>query len=315
MTHFSTKNFNFQKRIAESASFFVGQNSPIGTSNIIPSNLKFDLVAFKTLKTLQVYGLDVANITNMGTLRQTIQQLAWHNTTSTRINEFLLCDCVHKEDPNEDNVWPNLENINLSDNKLSAIDVSIRLASNLRTLDLDQNHIKTIENLSGLPYLQTLSLCENQITQCVNLHLELGGNLMHLNLSQNNLRTLEGFRKLFTLVKLDVSCNAVDSIDEVDHVASLPCLEELILTGNPIAGTVDYRSRVLARFNDRNDEIYLDNEKGSAQEIDTALALAALRQSETLSALMKQNRISPNKTVFDNACDKLASTSTNSSES
>lgn len=269
------------------------QNSSIGTSNIIPGTLKFDLVAFKNLKMLSIFGLDVGNLTNMGSLRQTIQSLAWHNTTSTQINEFLLCDCVHKNDAHDEIIWPNLENINLSDNKLTVIDTSIRLAPNLKTLTLDQNQIKTIENLSGLPYLQTLSLCENHISHCVDLHLQLGGNLMHLNLSQNSLKSLEGFRKLFTLVKLDVSCNAIESIDEVDHVANLPCLEELILTGNPIAGSVDYRSRVLARFNDRINEIYLDNEKGSAQEIDQALALAALRQSETLSALMKQTQISP----------------------
>lgn len=234
----------------------------------------------------------------MGSLRQTVQQLAWHNTASTRINEFLLCDCVHKNDEDRDSViWPNIDSINLSENKLSAIDTSIRLAPNLKTLLLDQNQISKIENLTGLPYLQTLSLCENHISQCVDLHLQLGGNLMHLILSQNNLRSLEGFRKLFTLVKLDVSCNAIESIDEVDHIAGLPCLEELILTGNPLAGTVDYRSRVLARFNDRINDIYLDNEKGSAQEIDTALALAALRQSETLSALMKQTQISSTKNI------------------
>lgn len=288
----------FQKRIPDSASFFVDQNSPIGTSNVIPSMLKFDLIAFKNLKSLQIFGLNVVNITNMGTLRQTVQQLAWHNTSSTQINEFLLCDCVHKTDEDRDSViWPNVDSINLSNNKLSSIDTSIRLAPNLKTLLLDQNQIAKIENLTGLPYLQTLSLCENHISQCVDLHLQLGGNLMHLNLSQNNLRSLEGFRKLFTLVKLDVSCNAIESIDEVDHIAGLPCLEELILTGNPLAGTVDYRSRVLARFNDRINDIYLDNEKGSAQEIDTALALAALRQSETLSALMKQTQISSTKNI------------------
>lgn len=295
------------------------QNSSIGTSNIIPSILKFDLVAFKTLKTLQIYGLSVANITNMGTLRQTIQQLAWHNTSSTRINEFLLCDCVHKNDSSDDIIWPNLENVNLSDNKLTVIDTSVRLAPNLKTLVLDQNQIKNIENLSGLPYLQTLSLCENHISKCVDLHLELGGSLMHLNLSQNSLRSLMGFRKLFTLVKLDVSCNAIESIDEVDYVAGLPCLEELILTGNPIAGTVDYRARVLARFDDRINDIYLDNEKGSAQEMDTALALAALRQSETaLSALLKQTQISssptknPLNSFSSSPCDNEASTSTTS---
>lgn len=255
----------------------------------------------------------------MGTLRQTIQQLAWHNTSVTRINDFLLCDCVHKDDANNDNVWPNLENINLSDNKLMVIDTSIKLAPNLKTLVLDQNQIQTIENLSNLPYLQTLSLCENQITQCIDLHLQLGGNLMHLNLSQNNLRSLEGFRKLFTLIKLDVSCNAIESIDEVDYVANLPCLEELILTGNPIAGTVDYRPRTLARFNDRINDIYLDNEKGSAHEIDTALALSALRQSESaLSALMRQSQITSTKnnapdSVSSNACDTVtASNSTHS---
>lgn len=247
-------------------------------------------MAFKNLKTLQIYGLSVNNITNTGTIRQTISQLAWHNTDAKRINEFLLCDCVHRTDThNDDKTWLHMENVNLADNELDEIDASIKLATNLKTLVLDQNQIKTIENLSCLPYLQTLSLCENQIAVCNDLHLELGGNLMHLNLSQNHLTSLKGFRKLFTLVKLDISCNLIEAIDEVDYVAALPCLEELILTGNPIAGAVDYRSRVLARFYDRCNDIYLDNEKGNAQEIDTALVLAALRQSETFSPLLKQS--------------------------
>lgn len=277
----------FQKRISESASFFYNQNTSIGTSNIIPGNLKFDLVAFKNLKTLSVHGISVGNVTNTGTIRQTITQLAWHNTDATQINEFLLCDCVHKNDARDDKSWQQLDSVNLSDNKLEQIDTSIRLATNLKTLILDQNKIKTIENLSCLPYLQTLSMCENQISVLSDLHLELGGNLMHLNLSQNNLRSLRGFRKLFTLVKLDVSCNAIDDIDEVDNVAELPCIEELILTGNPIAGQVDYRSHVLSRFGERCNDIYLDNEKGNSQEIDTALVLAALKLSNTFSPLLK----------------------------
>lgn len=43
---------------------------------------------------------------------------------------------------------------------------------------------------------------------------------------------------MYSLVTLDVSCNLIADIDEVDHVAGLPCLEELILTGNQIAGIV-----------------------------------------------------------------------------
>lgn len=244
-------------------------------------------MAFKNLKSVQIHSLPVENVTSTGSMRQTLTTFAWHATNTPQVSEFLLCDSVHKSDAGDDKAWPSLETLDLTDNKITSIDTSLRLAKNLKTLLLDQNEIKTIENLSCLPYLQSLSLCENRFVQVSDLHLQLGGNLAHLNLSQNNLVSLQGFRKLFALVRLDVSCNAIDEIDEVDYVAALPNLEEIILTGNPIAGTVDYRSRVLARFGERCNEIYLDNEKGNAQEIDTALALAALKLSETFSPLLK----------------------------
>lgn len=229
------------------------------------------------------------NVANTGCIRQTLTQLTWHHTEANRINEFLLCDSIHKEEDYAGKEWTQLDSINLSGNQITDIDSSIKLAPNLKTLILDQNQIKTIENLLTLPYLQSLSLCENLIDNCRDCHLQLGGNLVQLNLSQNRLTSLRGFRKMFSLVKLDVSCNNIESIDEIDYVASLPCIEEVVFTGNPIAGSVDYRSRVLARFGDRCNDIYLDNEKGNALEIDTALVLAALRQSETFSPLLMQS--------------------------
>lgn len=42
----------------------------------------------------------------------------------------------------------------------------------------------------------------------------------------------------------------------------------------------DYRAKVLSRYGDRASEIYLDNEKADPLEADTALVLAALRQSK-----------------------------------
>lgn len=284
--------YAFQKRISESACFFFDQNTSIGTSNIIPGNLKFDLVAFRNLKNLQVHGISVKNITNTGSIRHSLTQLTWHHTDAAHINEFLLCDCIHKEEDHEGKEWNHLDSINLSGNQIVDIDSSIKLAPNLKTLTLDQNQIKAIGNLVTLPYLQSLSLCENFIEHCVDCHLELGGNLVQLNLSQNRISSLHGFRKMFSLVKLDVSCNLIEAIEEVDYVATLPCLDELVLTGNPIAGSVDYRSRVLARFGDRCNDVYLDNEKGSAHEIDTALVLAALRQSETFSPQLLQKSFS-----------------------
>lgn len=265
------------------------QNTSIGTSNIIPNNLKFDLIAFKNLKSIQIHGLPVSNVTNTGTIRQTITTFSWQNTNATQLNEFLLCDSVHKNDIDNDKYWHYLDTLNLSNNKINSIDTSLKLVKNLKTLILDQNNINTIENVACLPYLQTLSLCENNFTILNDLHLQLGGNLMHLNLSQNNITTLNGFQKLFTLIRLDISCNGIDDINQVDFIAKLPCLEEIILTGNPIAGTVDYRSRILARFDERCNEIYLDNEKGNQHEIDTALALSALKLSETFSPLLQSS--------------------------
>lgn len=243
----------------------------------------------------------------LGVLRQTISQLSVHSTSTTQINQILLCDCIHKTD-NVDptKCWNELTTVNFSSNCIQSIDSSIRLVPKLKTLILDRNRITTISNLNQLPYLSSLSLCENLITACVDCHLELG-NLKTLKLSQNRLTSLIGFRKMYSLVTLDVSCNFIADIDEVDHVAGLPCLEELVLTANPVAGIVgryfnssvsqplllilshfqDYRQRVLSRFGDRCQELYLDNEKAEGSEIDMALVLAALRQSEAKPLLLQ----------------------------
>lgn len=236
-------------------------NTSVGTSNIIPGNLKFDLNAFRSLKSFKMYGIRTENICDagqcffcqrnwllnklwtetsliLGALRQTITHLSVHSTSTTQINQILLCDCIHKTDNiDATKCWNELKTVNFSSNCIQSIDSSIQLLPKLKTLILDRNHITTISHLNQLPYLSSLSICENLITECVDCHLELG-NLKTLKLSQNRLASLIGFRKMYSLVTLDVSCNLIADIDEVDHVAGLPCLEELILTANPVAGIV-----------------------------------------------------------------------------
>lgn len=188
-------------------------------------------------------------------------------------------------------VFQQLETLNLSENEILAIDETVNLAPNVQSLILNRNRIETLSNLRGLTHLSHLSLSQNKITDVIDWHMELG-NLVTLNLSQNFIRTLIGFRKLFSLHYLDLSCNQIVDIGEVDHLASLPCLEHLKLTGNQVAATVDYRAKVLSRFQDRVD-LHLDNEKASQKEIDTALVLAAVR-------LSKENSASPSKVVPTN---------------
>ncbi|KAJ6636074.1 Nischarin, partial [Pseudolycoriella hygida] len=272
----------------------IDHNTSIGTSNIVPENLKFDLNAFRSLKSFKMYGINAENICDAGLLRQTITQLSVHSTSTTQINQILLCDCIHKTDQTDaTKCWNELTTANFSSNCIQSIDSTIQLLPKLKTLILDRNRITTISNLKHLPYLSSLSLCENYIADCVDCHLELG-NLKTLKLSQNRLTSLIGFRKMYSLVTLDVSCNQIASIDEVDYVAGLPCLEELILTGNPVSGIVDYRQRVLSRFGDRCTELYLDNEKAEGSEIDMALVLAALKQSEAKPLLLQTSFVNEN---------------------
>ncbi|XP_054741183.1 nischarin [Anastrepha obliqua] len=291
---------------------------PIGRSNIIPKNLRFTLNAFRNVKTLKFHGLSTENIVDIAILKPTMQTICVHSTTMTHINQILMCDNIHRDTvvaaamsasdavsctsnssaaaqstsnsscadapissglPNARTNWSNLAELDLTGNLLTQIDASVRTAPQLHTLVLDQNRIRTVQSLAELSQLQTLSLSVNLIAECIDWHLELG-NLVTLNLAQNRLKKLTGLRKLLSLVNLDLSCNLIDDLEEVDNVARLPILETLRLTGNPLAGSVDYRPRVLARFHERAAEISLDSERGTPKELDTALVLSALHTSK-----------------------------------
>ncbi|KAL9915137.1 nischarin isoform 2-T2 [Glossina fuscipes fuscipes] len=258
------------------ASDYNAVDVPIGSSNIIPKKLKFNLNAFRNIHTLKFYALPPENILDIGLLKPNLQKICVHNTTTTSINQILLCDNVHKENVIVNS--PTKADIAVQGNLLTQIDESVSLVPQLRTLVLEQNRLKNIRNLAELPHLQTLTLSVNLISDCINWHLELG-NLITLNLAQNKLKSVKGLRKLLSLVNLDLSCNLIEDIEEVDNIACLPLLETLRLTGNPLASIVDYRSRVLARFHDRASEIFLDSEKGTHKELDTALVLSALHVS------------------------------------
>lgn len=262
---------------------------PVGRSNIIPKNLYFNLNAFRNLKAIKFYSLSTENIVDIALLKPNLEYISVHNTTITRINQVLLCDNLHKIDlvnttinnskTSSKDIWTGVEELNFTGNLLTTIDSSIKTVPNIRILNLDQNRLSSIQNLNELPRLHTLSLACNLFTECIDWHLELG-NLVSLNLAQNKLKKLTGLRKLYSLVNLDLSCNHINDLEEVDSVACLPLLEALRLTGNPLAGSVDYRPRVLARFHARASEICLDSEKGSQKELDTALVLSALHQSK-----------------------------------
>ena len=64
-----------------------------------------------------------------------------------------------------------------------------------------------------------------------------------------------GLSKLYSLEVLDLQSNDIAFVLEIHHISSLPCLEHLILTGNPITVVVDYRTKVFELFTERAAEV------------------------------------------------------------
>ncbi|CAH0402441.1 unnamed protein product [Chilo suppressalis] len=255
-----------------------GSYEPLGSSNIVPNNLQFDLVPFKSLLDLKIIGVPMACIQSVGTLRETLIHLSVLIATVVSLNEFLLVDILHKDPSSiaETVKWNKLSVINFGSNNIEQIDWAIKLVPKLQHLCLSSNRLKELCDISCLHNLRVLNLSLNGFTACENWHAKIG-NIVKIDLSQNKVSSLKGFSRLFSLESLDLSCNLISDVEEVQHICKLPCLEYLCLTANPVASTIDYRVKVIEQFDVRMTEIHLDNEKASETELDTARVLQALR--------------------------------------
>lgn len=255
-----------------------GSNDPIGTSNIIPNNLLFELSAFKTLQTLNIIGFPVSNIFSIGTLRTTVNSLNVHHAELEGITQILLCDDLHKNViyTGDSHSWKKIVEANFSHNQIETIDEGVKLMPNIEHLTLNYNRIGALSNLTSLPHLSHLNLSANRFIEAIDFHMKLG-NIRYIDLSLNSISSLQGFSKLYSLEGLDLTANQVSDLSEINHLSSLPCLENLILTGNPVAIVVDYRVRALELFGTKAAEICLDNEKPSQKELDTVAVLQAIR--------------------------------------
>lgn len=256
-----------------------GSGAPYGTSNIQPCTLPIEFSTFRNVENLTIDGYPVNNIYGMGNLRDTVKVLKVHNTTLKNIVELAMCEEVHRHITNasDSHLWLKVTILDLSNNRIEAIDEAIRLLPHIESLTLNNNVLSEISNVTLLPRLSELHLGSNSFTTLPdNLHTKMG-NIVYIDLSQNKLTSLAAFCKLYSLEGLDVSCNQIEDIDEIKYVGCLPCLENLRLTGNPVSTIVDYRVKVLEPFGKRAADICLDNEKPNQKELDTVSVLQALR--------------------------------------
>ncbi|KAG5667802.1 hypothetical protein PVAND_015771 [Polypedilum vanderplanki] len=252
--------------------------SPIGTSNILASTLNFELSPFTNVKILEFKGIVPMNVDSNARIRENCEIFIVNFTRAQNIQNILNPESIHNNSVT-DEIWQKVHTVNFSYNDIWQLDKALNLVPKVENLTLDGNRLRTISNLRHLHKLNYLSLNNNLIEDLSNWFVELG-NVQTLNLAGNKISSLKGLSRLRSIKSLDLSCNMIEKLDEIDEVANLPILEILGLNGNPLALEFDYRPKVLARFDDRCNEIILDNEKCSPSEIDKAMVLSALRKSK-----------------------------------
>ncbi|KAL1459236.1 hypothetical protein WDU94_011242 [Cyamophila willieti] len=259
------------------------QGSPqhIGTSNITYNQLPYELSMFKKLTKLYLYNADINQISNLGTLRNELVELVVNKSSNlVSPRDILLCDQVHRT-VNHTYVWTHLTLLDLRKNQITHLDESLTLVPNLEVLNLEQNQIETISNLSCLTKLKKLNLNQNQIQDLTNFRTELNSNnLIELCLCENRVTNLDGLKGLKSLQSLDLGSNFVSDLEEIESISCLNQLTNLNLTGNPIATIIDYRIKILQLFFKRADQLVLDSEKPTSKEIDCTNILNALLTSQ-----------------------------------
>ncbi|KAJ1111572.1 hypothetical protein NDU88_008894 [Pleurodeles waltl] len=267
-----------------------GTRGPVGTSNIEEHLLPFDLSIFRSLHHIEITECDAEHIKGLTSSKQTLATISVR-FSATSMKDILVPEALEFDQWEPEGMspdlpaaavvpkWIALTTLDLSHNRISQIDDSLRLTPRIEFLDLSHNEISLIDNLQHLYNLIHLDLSYNKLQTLEGAHARLG-NIKTLNLAGNLLENLSGLNKLYSLVNLDLSNNKIEQIEEIRNIGGLPCLEKLVLANNPLTIFPDYRTKVLARFGERASEVCLDNTATTEKELDTVEVLKALQKAK-----------------------------------
>ncbi|KAJ9528284.1 hypothetical protein QJQ45_014265 [Haematococcus lacustris] len=137
---------------------------------------------------------------------------------------------------------------------IEKMDATLSTLKMCKHLALSTNSIEKISSLSGMESLKILSLGRNLIKKIENLDA-IADTLEELWISYNVIQSLSGIEKLQNLKVLLMSNNKIASWAEVDRLAGISSLEDLLLVGNPLYNDYkdnnalsDYRVEVIKRL-------------------------------------------------------------------
>lgn len=234
------------------------------------------LVSFGTLKVLELRGCDLSTSAAKGLLelRGCLEKLICHNSTDALRHVFASRIVDIKDSP----VWSRLSFVSCACNGLVLMDESLQLLPVVQTLDLSRNSFAKVDNLRNCTKLRHLDLGFNHLRTIASLS-EVSCPIVKLVLRNNALTTLRGIENLKSVQGLDLSYNIISSFSELEILASLSCLQNLWLEGNPVCCARWYRSHVYSFFS-RPEKLKLDDKGISTREYWERNIILASRQKQ-----------------------------------
>lgn len=124
---------------------------------------------------------------------------------------------------------------------------------------------------TGMERLRLLSLSRNCLKRIERLE-DVADTLEELWLSYNQISSLDGLEKCTKLRTLYIGNNKIADLAELDKLAALPELRELLVTGNPAFDGMDKAAQRLAVLKRVPQIAKLDNEMITQGERDAASA-------------------------------------------
>ncbi|XP_027857764.1 nischarin isoform X2 [Xiphophorus couchianus] len=276
-----------------------GSRGPVGTSNIQETSLPFDLSVFKSLLQIEISDCSSQQIQGLPSLRASLATLNLHRSTESMMSVLVAEASEFPQWEPEGAepgcpvtalvpIWRHLTTLDMSHNRIGAVDDSVKLIPKVEFLDLSYNQLSSVENLQHLYSLVHVDLSYNRLRSLEAAHTRLG-NIKTLSLAGNQLETLSGLSKLYSLVNLDLSHNQLAQLEEIRNIGALPCLEKLNLSSNPMCIIPDYRTKVLAQFGDRAAEVSLDCRATTEKELDTVEVLKAIQKAKEVKDRMSSS--------------------------
>jgi len=113
------------------------------------------------------------------------------------------------------------------------MDAALGSLKNCERLALSTNNIDRISSLSGMSKLKILSLGRNLIKKIEKLE-DVSSSLEELWISYNQINSLDGISCCTNLTTLYISNNLIKAWNELDKLAGLVNLRDVLFVGNPI---------------------------------------------------------------------------------